>query len=236
MNYTKIRHTACLTSLIALLLILTALSGKYAFAGTDAAPMTSAIPKEKQEIPNEQTAIPGQDLTLAGNDTGSTLAECAQIAAAKVQGTAVVTTYAKPLVASGNEKVKEVEEKKAKEKAAAATKASASSSSGVTYTYNGSVLTASKGINMGPSGKESYYNLNMSRIVAAMSAYGYRASDYWVRGDGVKMLGNYVMVAANYSVHPKGSTVATSLGTGIVCDTGGFAAANPTQIDIATAW
>ena len=60
--------------------------------------------------------------------------------------------------------------------------------------------------------------------------------NYWVREDGVKMYGDYVIVAANLDVHPRGSTVETSLGTGIVLDTGGFAAENPTQVDIATDW
>lgn len=50
------------------------------------------------------------------------------------------------------------------------------------------------------------------------------------------MYGDYVIVAANLDVHPRGSTVETSLGTGIVLDTGGFAAENPTQVDIATDW
>ena len=50
------------------------------------------------------------------------------------------------------------------------------------------------------------------------------------------MLGDYVMVAANFGLRPRGSLVPTSMGMGIVCDTGGFAAANPTQLDIATAW
>ena len=50
------------------------------------------------------------------------------------------------------------------------------------------------------------------------------------------MLGNYIMVAANLSRHPRGSIVKTSLGLAIVCDTGGFASRNPTQIDIATNW
>ena len=44
------------------------------------------------------------------------------------------------------------------------------------------------------------------------------------------------MVAARLGKRPRGSKVQTSLGTGIVCDTGGFAANNPTQIDIATLW
>ena len=44
------------------------------------------------------------------------------------------------------------------------------------------------------------------------------------------------MVAANFSIRPRGTTIETSLGTGIVCDTGGFARSNPTQLDIATSW
>ena len=60
--------------------------------------------------------------------------------------------------------------------------------------------------------------------------------DYWVREDGVKMLGDYVMVAANLKTHPRGSIVETSLGTGIVCDTGGFAKEHPERLDIATSW
>ena len=59
---------------------------------------------------------------------------------------------------------------------------------------------------------------------------------YWVREDGVKMLGNYVMVAANLDLRPRGSKVPTSLGMGLVCDTGGFARNNRTQLDIATSW
>lgn len=56
---------------------------------------------------------------------------------------------------------------------------------------------------------------------------------YWVRDDGAKMLGNYIMVAANLNLRPRGTLIETSLGTGIVCDTGGFAVSNPTQLDIA---
>lgn len=60
---------------------------------------------------------------------------------------------------------------------------------------------------------------------------------YWVREDGAKMFGEYVIVAANQTLHPYGSLVNTSLGVqGIVLDTGTFALYNPTQIDIATDW
>lgn len=104
-----------------------------------------------------------------------------------------------------------------------------------TFTWNGSALNPSSGTIIGPSGKETYYNLNMNGVVSIMRSSG-NSDEYWVREDGVKMLGNYVMVAANLSVHPRGSLVETSLGMGIVCDTGGFAYTNQNQLDIAVAW
>ena len=71
-----------------------------------------------------------------------------------------------------------------------------------------------------------------------MRDLGYNEADYpyWVREDGAKMLGNYIMTAASFDIRPRGTVVQTSLGTGLVCDTGGFAFSNPTQLDIATAW
>lgn len=54
--------------------------------------------------------------------------------------------------------------------------------------------------------------------------------------DGAKMLGEYVMCAAELSTRPKGTIIETSLGMAIVVDTGGFAASNPTQIDLCTDW
>ena len=109
------------------------------------------------------------------------------------------------------------------------------SSSSAGSSRSGSKLTRSAGTVQGPSGKETYYNLNMSGVVNIMRNLGYSGS-YWVRSDGCKMFGNYIMVAANLKVHPRGSIVQTSLGAGIVCDTGGFASSNPYQIDIATTW
>ena len=105
-------------------------------------------------------------------------------------------------------------------------------------TWNGAVLTKSKGVVEGPSGKETYYNLNMSGVVSAMRRKGYseEAYPYWVREDGVKMLGDYVMVAASYDIRPVGTILESSLGMAIVCDTGGFATNNPTQLDIAVTW
>lgn len=103
--------------------------------------------------------------------------------------------------------------------------------------YNGSQLTAYAGVNYGPSGKETYYNLPMDGVVSMMGQYGYSAADYAVREDGVKTLGGYVMVAADLNQHPRGSLVETSLGTGIVADTGGFTTnGSGVSLDIATAW
>lgn len=103
------------------------------------------------------------------------------------------------------------------------------------FTWNGSRLTAGSGVNYGPSGKETYYNLDMTGVIYMMRCLG-NTDEYWVRSDGCKMLGNYIMIAANLSVHPRGSLVQTSLGTGIVCDTGSFAEEYPNQIDIAVTW
>ena len=107
---------------------------------------------------------------------------------------------------------------------------------GVYYgTWTGQRLTPTLGTINGPSGKETYYNLNMSGVIAIMRRMG-NTDPYWVREDGCKMLGPYIMVAAHLGLRPRGSLVETSLGTGIVCDTGGFALTNPYQIDIAVNW
>ncbi|MDO4378517.1 MAG: hypothetical protein Q4C64_05115 [Erysipelotrichia bacterium] len=106
-------------------------------------------------------------------------------------------------------------------------------------TYNndwyGPVLNSRLGTVQGPTGKETYYNLDMSGVIAIMRRCG-NNEIYWIREDGVKMLGDYVMVAANLNLYPRGSLVECSLGIGIVCDTGGFASRNPTQLDIAVNW
>lgn len=101
--------------------------------------------------------------------------------------------------------------------------------------WNGPVLSRSKGSVYGPSGKETYYNLNMSVCVRNMYRRGF-SGDVWVRNDGCKMFGDYIMCAANLGLHPYGSLVESSLGTCIVVDTGGFAAHNATQLDIAVTW
>lgn len=99
-------------------------------------------------------------------------------------------------------------------------------------------ITARSGVFKGPSGRETYYNLRMNTVVKHMRSIGYSEEEYpyWVREDGAKMLGNYVMVAANLSTRPKGTIIETSLGTAIVCDTGGFVNTYPNGVDIAVDW
>jgi hypothetical protein len=84
-------------------------------------------------------------------------------------------------------------------------------------------------------GTETYYNLDMSGVIRIMRNMG-NNDDYWVRSDGCKMLGQYIMIAANLNIHPRGSIVDTTLGKGIVCDTGTFIRTNPYGYDIATTW
>ena len=99
-------------------------------------------------------------------------------------------------------------------------------------------LTRTGGVFDGPSGRETYYNLPMKLVVKYMRRLGYSEEEYpyWIREDGCKMLGPYIMVAANLKIRPKGTILETSLGTAIVCDTGGFVKKYPKGIDIAVDW
>ena len=101
--------------------------------------------------------------------------------------------------------------------------------------WTGPILTRQLGTVEGPSGKETYYNLPMQGVIRLMKELGYE-NEYWVRDDGVKMYGKYIMCAASLNLRPKGTIIETSLGTAMVCDTGSFAEDNPQQIDIAVAW
>lgn len=103
---------------------------------------------------------------------------------------------------------------------------------------NGSNLDAYHGTCNGPSGKETYYNLPMDGVIRIMRNMGYSEEEYpyWVREDGVKMFGDYIMVAADLNIRPKGTILECSLGTAIVVDTGDFAKTNHTQLDVATSW
>ena len=95
-----------------------------------------------------------------------------------------------------------------------------------------SVLNHYDGINYYNGVLETYYCLPMDGVVEWMHSLGYEG-EYWVREDGCKMLGEYIMVAADYEWMPKGSIVETSLGTAMVCDTG---EGGWYWFDIATNW
>lgn len=99
-------------------------------------------------------------------------------------------------------------------------------------------LNRTRGVAYFDGHRETWYNLDMSVVVqyARERIAGYSDAEYWIREDGCKMLGPYIMVAAEQAVHPYGSLVETSLGTGIVVDTGTFRYSNPYQIDIAVDW
>lgn len=80
--------------------------------------------------------------------------------------------------------------------------------------------------------QETYYDLNMSGVMAFCGQ-----SSYSVRDDGAKVdADGYVIVAADLSRYPRCSVVQTSLGLGKVYDTGSFALSNPEQFDLATDW
>lgn len=81
-------------------------------------------------------------------------------------------------------------------------------------------LTRSGGTFPGPNGKETWYNLRMGTCINIMRDLGYSVEEYpyWVREDGAKMLGEYVMCGANLTIRPKGTIIETSMGMAIVAD------------------
>lgn len=81
--------------------------------------------------------------------------------------------------------------------------------------------------------QETWYDLNMSKVVSNAHDHGIDG-EYWINDDGLKMLGNYVMCAGHPSRY--GELVETSRGIGIIVDTGDFAKERPNDIDVATAW
>lgn len=108
----------------------------------------------------------------------------------------------------------------------------------VTPAWTEGQITKERGGCMGPSGRETYYNLKMDLCVQYMRELGFDELDYpyWIRDDGAKMLGLYVMCAANWKIRPKGTIIPTSLGDAIVVDTGAFVADYPNGVDLAVDW
>lgn len=100
---------------------------------------------------------------------------------------------------------------------------------------SGGHLTPSNGVYYFGNQRETYYNLDMTWVVS-YARYNGIGGEYWIRSDGCKMLGDYIILACNRDVHPYGSIVLTSLGYGISLDTGGFAYDYPYGVDIAVNW
>ena len=84
---------------------------------------------------------------------------------------------------------------------------------------SGDCLNPEDGINYYNGVLETYYDLPMEGLVDMVHALGIEGT-YWVREDGVKMWDDYVIVAADFDYEPRGTITETSLGTGIVLDTG----------------
>ena len=95
------------------------------------------------------------------------------------------------------------------------------------------VLTARAGTITYNGHKETWYNLPMDRCVKRAQNMGIPA-EMWIRDDGVKMFGHWVIVAAHPS-KVRYTRVQTSLGEGIILDF--HTTYNDLElIDIATTW
>lgn len=183
----------------------------YALAANDTATYEESTIATTTEVPSTESTTEAEQTTVVPTTEPTTEAEPTTV----VSTTEPITEAEPTTVAPTTEPVTEEPTEK--------------------FQWQGAVLSPSNGAVEGPSGRETYYNLDMSGVISIMRSNGYEY-EYWVRDDGAKMFGEYVMCAANLDLRPRGSIIETSLGTGIVCDTGGFAAENPTQLDIAVNW
>ena len=97
------------------------------------------------------------------------------------------------------------------------------------------ILTAKSGVlhNAETGFTEKYYNLPMQKVVKKAQDMGIPC-EYWIRDDGVKMFGPWVIVASHPS-KVRYSRVQTSLGEGIILDRHTVKNA-PDLLDIATEW
>ena len=203
-------------------------------------PTTGAVtaqPKETEPAQTQETTVETAPAAQEEVETETVETEVAEVEPEEENLLAVVST-----------EVIEVEPEEVYTEPEAEASNYSSTDTSSEYAWDGPVLNAYVGTVTGPSGKETYYNLDMSGIVSSIQNHTWLWNDiapeyrdnvtgeYWIRDDGVKMLGDYIMVAANLDVHPRGTLVQTSLGMGVVVDTGGFASYNTTQLDIAVNW
>lgn len=96
------------------------------------------------------------------------------------------------------------------------------------------ILTARKGVNYYGDQKETWYNLPMERVLERADKNFGKHHKRWIRDDGVRMYGTYIILAGAKERY--GEVVETSLGTGIILDSGAFAIDNPKAVDIAVTW
>lgn len=89
-------------------------------------------------------------------------------------------------------------------------------------TYPEIKLNKKIGTVQGPQEIEKFYNLPMENVIQTMRNAGYTEEDYpyYISDDGIKMFGDFIIVAADLEKYPRGTIVETSLGQGMVCDTG----------------
>ena len=194
---------------------------------------TEIVPAESADVLAEEAAAESTEEEAAAEETAE---ETASSDAAAEETAAAAEDSREKTTSSDEDVAEETEAAAAEESADVAEETVDLNVSTKNSSWTGQVLNSYVGAVYGPSGgKEVYYNMNMSQVVANLKSAGYEG-DYWVRDDGVKMFGSYVMVAACYSVHPYGSFVETTLGTAIVCDTGTFAYSYPQMLDVAVTW
>ena len=99
------------------------------------------------------------------------------------------------------------------------------------------VLNRRDGVNYFNGQKETYYNLKMGGVIRLLDEMGIEHGEYWTRDDGVKMLGDYIMLATDTRRWPKGTILETSLGTGLVVDhCSGSESYSGLWIDVAVTW
>ena len=100
-----------------------------------------------------------------------------------------------------------------------------------------SVLNKRMGVNYFNGQKETYYNLRMTGVIRLLDDMGIPHGEYWVRDDGAKMLGDYIMLATDTNRIPKGTIWETSLGTGMIVDHCSGSESYPgVWIDVAVDW
>lgn len=100
-----------------------------------------------------------------------------------------------------------------------------------------SVLNKRMGVNYFNGQKETYYNLRMTGVIRLLDDMGIPHGEYWIRDDGAKMLGDYIMLATDTNRIPKGTIWETSLGTGMIVDHCSGSESYPgVWIDVAVNW